>query len=197
MARPLDKIVKGVRLTRDPAIEATIDVARTRPLETLRARAAIVDKQSPDYLPFECLVHLIRHAIRQSNGPLTHNAVANGLLPFLLKRCEANLKVKVSDRIATAQDIREEILTRLALMFANEAAPDGKYRLGAQVAAKVRIAVVTPRLEDAHQVLFPAPSVLKRMSPAQSGRSPTSRSCDTPLRAKPHRRHCDLEWPCT
>lgn len=129
MARPLDKIVKGKRLTRDPAIEAAIDVALGQDLNTLRTRAAVNDTRSPDYLPSECLVHLIRNAIRQSNAPPTHSPVANALLPFLLKRCEANLQRTVLNRIATAQDLRDDILAHLALMFANEAAPDGKYRL--------------------------------------------------------------------
>jgi len=61
MARPLDKIVKGERLKRPPEIEAAIDTALGQDIETIRRRAAIIDETSADYLPTECLVHLIRH----------------------------------------------------------------------------------------------------------------------------------------
>jgi hypothetical protein len=129
MARPLDKIVEGVRLTRDAAIEAAIDVALGQTPVTWRARAAITDRKAPDYLPSECLVHLIRNAMRQSNAEATHNSVANALLPFLLKRCEANLKAKVSSQIATAEDLRADILAAFAVLFAEDLAPDADRKL--------------------------------------------------------------------
>jgi RNA polymerase sigma factor (sigma-70 family) len=125
MARPLDKIVKGAPLKRNPVIEATIDAALRQDLGTLVARAAVSDPNSPDYLPSECLVHLIRNALRQSNGPPTHNTVAHSLLPFLLKRCEANLATKVSNTIPNAKELREEITSNFAVMFANDLTPEG------------------------------------------------------------------------
>lgn len=129
MARPLDKIVKDKRLVRDAKIEAEIDQALGQDLDMLRTRAAVHDEASPDYLHSETLVHLIRHSLRQSNSEPTYNQVANALLPFLLKRCEANLKSKVSSKIGTAETLRADILSEFGLLFVNELAPDGDHKL--------------------------------------------------------------------
>ena len=125
MARPLDKIVNGARLKRNPAMEATIDAALGQDLDGLVGRAGVSDPNSSDQLPSECLVHLIRNALRQSNGPPSHNTVAHALLPFLLKRCEANLATKVSNTIPNAKELREEIISNFAVMFAEDLTPEG------------------------------------------------------------------------
>src|SRR4051794_21043484 len=68
MARPLLKTKEhdGTLYKRLPEIEAAIDAALTQDLETLCRRAKIRDKRATDYLPSECLVHLIRDAHRHN-----------------------------------------------------------------------------------------------------------------------------------
>jgi RNA polymerase sigma factor (sigma-70 family) len=129
MARPLDKIAKGKRLVRDPAIEAAIDLALGQSVETIFTRAAIYDKNSPEYLPSECFVHLIRHARRNSNSQAPDLLVPNVLLRVLLKRCEKNLSFTVSSSIATAADLREEILSEFSALFALDGSAQDKHRL--------------------------------------------------------------------
>lgn len=60
MARPLEKTdADGNPYHRPPSIEAAIDTALAQDLQTQCDRALIRDKKSADYLPPECLVHLI------------------------------------------------------------------------------------------------------------------------------------------
>jgi hypothetical protein len=116
MARPLlKKNEKGV-LTRPPGIEAKIDAALTQDWATLSRRARVTDPRSPDFLPSECLVHLIREAIRRED-----DRVASVLMPQLLNRAEANLLRTVPDsRMRDAEAVRQEILSSLALMFTED-----------------------------------------------------------------------------
>jgi hypothetical protein len=93
MARPLlKKNEKGV-LTRPPGIEAKTDIALAQDWATLSRRARETNPLSPDFLPSECLVHLIRHAIRRSE-----DRTARVLMPQLLKRAEANLTQRNQSR---------------------------------------------------------------------------------------------------
>ncbi len=154
MARPLEKkTVKGKLYVRPPKIEAAIDLALGQDLDTLRHRALIRDTASPEYLPSECLVHLVRNALRQSNRRDPQNIVANTLLGLLIKRCEANLKGAVSSRIASAEDLREEIISRFGELFAEDLAADGKTKLDYyevrfnQAFALFRIDAVRPELK--------------------------------------------------
>lgn len=61
MARPLLKKT----LARPPGIERKIDIALTQDWATLSRRARETNPQSGDFLPSECLVHLLRDAIRR------------------------------------------------------------------------------------------------------------------------------------
>jgi hypothetical protein len=116
MARPLlKKSGKGV-LTRPPGIEAKIDAALTQDWATLSGRARVIDPQSPEFLPSECLVHLIRDALRRSD-----DRVPRVLMPHLLKRAEANLLRTVPDiRMRDAESVRQEILSTLMQMFMDD-----------------------------------------------------------------------------
>ncbi len=118
MARPLTKIdEKGVLYARPSSIEAKIDVALTQDRPTLSQRAKATDRQSSDYLPSQCLVHLIRDAIRRGDHRL-----ASALMPPLLVRCEANLKRTVPDGgLRNAEAVREEILSSFQLLFTDDA----------------------------------------------------------------------------
>lgn len=118
MARPLTKKHKtGVLYARPNSIEATIDTALPQDRRTLSQRAQVNDRSSVDYLPSECLVHLIRDAIRRNDQHL-----ASALMPPLLVRCEANLKRTVPDTgFLNAEGIREEILSSFAQLFTTDA----------------------------------------------------------------------------
>ncbi|MGA9764022.1 MAG: sigma factor-like helix-turn-helix DNA-binding protein [Rhodomicrobium sp.] len=118
MARPLTKRDnKGLLYIRPAGIESKIDEALAQDLAMLAGRAKQTDPAAADYLPSECLVHLIRDAIRTGDFP-----VATKLMPTLLIRCERNLLSTVPDRRwRDAEAIREQILSDLALLFADDA----------------------------------------------------------------------------
>jgi hypothetical protein len=98
-----------------PQIEAAIDAALTQDLETLCRRAKVRDKRSADYLPSECLVHLIREVHRRGEEP-----TRDTLLRQLLERSHANLNKKVDSGIPNASRIRREILNDFAGLFASD-----------------------------------------------------------------------------
>jgi hypothetical protein len=98
---------------RPPNIEAAIDTALRQDLKTISRRSGILDRHSSEYLPSECLVHLIREGRRRNDRVLM-----NELLPHLLGRCEAILKAKVSDKIPNANFLRDEILAQFSELFA-------------------------------------------------------------------------------
>ena len=80
MARPLLKKNGKAVLTRPPGIEGKIDIALTQDWATLARRARETNPQSGDFLPAECLVHLIRDAIHRGE-----DRIARVLMPQLLK----------------------------------------------------------------------------------------------------------------
>jgi hypothetical protein len=126
MARPLLMHKKhGERYAHPPGIESRIDVAVAQDLPTLRQRVLSNDRSSPEFLPSECLVHLIRNA-RHKNDQATLDA----LLPILLTRCEANLEAKIPDSLySNAADLREEILSEFALLFAADGTGNNPHEL--------------------------------------------------------------------
>lgn len=112
MARPLLK--KG--LTRPPGIEAKIDAAISQDWSTLSGRARVTDSRSSDFLPSECLVHLIRDALRRGD-----DRIARVLMPQLLSRAEANLLRTVPDtRMRDAESVRQDILSTLMQKFMDD-----------------------------------------------------------------------------
>ena len=116
MARPLLKKTKGGALKRPPGIETKIDIATAQDWATLSRRARETNSLLPDFLPSECMVHLIRHSIRDGE-----NRIARLLMPQLLKRVEANLERTVPDfRMRDAESVRQEILSTLAMMFTQD-----------------------------------------------------------------------------
>lgn len=115
MAPPLKSIKKdGTPYTRFPAIEAAIDVALTQSLDILRCRARISEPAHPEYMPTECLLHLVRAARLASDV-----ARVNHLLPFLLSRCEDRLRATIPDHSrADAAGLRDDILQDFGLRIA-------------------------------------------------------------------------------
>jgi len=110
MARPLTKTEPDGTLYRRPtAVEAQVDDAIQLKPPDLRRRLLAVDRDDPDYLRSECLVHLLRQGRRAGD-----QALMSAVLPVLLGRCEANLLVTVPDgRMPDATSLRQEILDEL------------------------------------------------------------------------------------
>jgi DNA-directed RNA polymerase specialized sigma24 family protein len=116
MVRPLSKDGQGgTRYERPQAVEAKIAAALNLDSAAVLARAKLSDPKNAEYLSSECLVHLIREALRRRD-----EKTFNTLLPTLLRRCEANLLRTVDDRMPGAAQIREDILSEFGLMFAQD-----------------------------------------------------------------------------
>jgi len=116
MARPLTKRTKGgVLYSLPPAVETDIDRALLDDLATLRRRLLITERASPDYLQSETLVHLIRESIRTAD-----DRRRDVVLPVLLGRCEAILKVKVSDGLPNPEALREAVLSDFSEVLASD-----------------------------------------------------------------------------
>jgi len=124
MARPLEKTTNAKLYTRPPEIEAAADAVLGQDLATQRRRALIRDRHHSEYLPSECLVHLIREAKRRSDDP-----ARDKLLRLLLTRCEANLNVKVDGQITGAVQLREDILGDFAELFAIDGSAEDRHEL--------------------------------------------------------------------
>jgi hypothetical protein len=126
MAQPLSKTKEddGTRYTRFPEVEAAIDIALRQDIETISQRARIRNSKSPQHMPSECLVHLIRHARRGSD-----DHALNTLLPLLLERCHANLNKKVDKDIPNAAMVRRDILRDFSALFAIDGSSDDKLAL--------------------------------------------------------------------
>lgn len=117
MVRPLSRDDQGgTRYRRPQAVEAKLAAVLSLGAETVIARARLTDSAAPEYLPPECLVHLIRDALRRRD-----DRTANALLVILLQRCEARLLRTVPDaRIPGAARVREDILSDFGLMFVHD-----------------------------------------------------------------------------
>ena len=126
MAQPLTKKKEddGTLYTRFPEIEAAIEAALGHDLDRLCRRATIRDQKSSDYLPSECLVHLIRDAHRRGD-----ENKRDKLLPALLERCHAILNKKVDGDIPNAVMLRKQILNDFAALFAFDGSADDKLGL--------------------------------------------------------------------
>src|SRR5262249_21887725 len=121
MIRPLTKhTTKGDCYTRPANIEAAIGAALTLDWPELSRRAAVSDRRSTDYLPSECLVHLIRKAHRDSIV-----TARDQMLLMLLRRCEGTLpKTLRDDRVPNAAYLRDEVLGQLGEKFALDGTGD-------------------------------------------------------------------------
>ena len=117
MVRPLTKHRKnGEVYTRPRIVEDEIDKVVELGPSALKQRLKISNRDEPDYLSSECLVHLIREAIRTNN-----QGVIDLVLPRLLSRCETILLVKVpDDEFPDAEGLRDEILSEFGEMLASD-----------------------------------------------------------------------------
>lgn len=125
MAQPLTKTRRnGSLYHRPPGIEAIIDAALLQDLATQAQRALIRDYGSADYMPSECLLHLIRDARRRDD-----DAAFDALLPLLLARCEANLNSRVDPAIPGAKELRREILAEFSELLAIDGTSEDTHKL--------------------------------------------------------------------
>src|SRR5882757_395639 len=101
MPRALNKVLKGgAGYKRPPEIEASIEAALGQSLDEQLRRANIRDPADADYMPSECLLHLVREARLASDK----RAVERLLTP-LLKRCERRLMRSIPDSWSDAQGL--------------------------------------------------------------------------------------------
>ena len=116
MVRPLTKCRKdGARYVRPQAVATAIEVALPEDPATLRKRLLVTDKALPDYLSSECLVHLIRDALRRKDDERLDRA-----LPVLLGRCEVNLRTRIANSLPNADHLREEVLSEFSELLASD-----------------------------------------------------------------------------
>lgn len=115
MARSLNrKREEGGFYTRRPEIEACIDGALTRSPETIFRRAAIRNVRDPDYMPMECLLHLMREARLGKD-----KSRESKLYVLFMSRCEARLKRVIPDGSRTdAAGLRDEVMFNFNVLFA-------------------------------------------------------------------------------
>ncbi len=122
MVTPLRKSTqKGKKYRRDSDVEAAISVVSAQSLATILARATVRHPKADGYLPSECLVYLVREALREKD-----ESRYRALLKMLLDRCEFTLKRHVAeDAFPDAALLRTEILSDFASLFVeNWANPD-------------------------------------------------------------------------
>ena len=119
MARSLTKRTRnGDLYTRPANIEVALDAALALDWPALHQRSLVRDQRSTNYIPSECLVHLIRRAHRDH-----HATIRDQLLEILLGRCEVTLTARVPDGLVpNAAYVRDEVLGRLGELFAEDGA---------------------------------------------------------------------------
>lgn len=117
MARQLTrKDQQGKLYVRPRAIENKIDGALGQNWQVIKARSAQHDKNSPDYLPNEALLHLARAAVRSADLKLSDIAMG-----ALLKRAEKALEKKIPDNaIPHAVSVRENAMDDFVTMVAQD-----------------------------------------------------------------------------
>jgi hypothetical protein len=121
MAQPLTKRKgDGALYTRPARIEAKIDLALDQAWPVILAWAAETDPKHADFLPNECLVHLIRKAHRDGA-----ERERDRLLRHLLGRARIFLLATLpNQRAPNADYVRKETLGRLGELFAEDMTGD-------------------------------------------------------------------------
>ncbi|HMO11131.1 MAG TPA: sigma factor-like helix-turn-helix DNA-binding protein [Actinotalea sp.] len=106
----------GAPYTRPRSIEREITDALALAPKVVVTRAAVGDESSPEYLSCECLVHLMRDAVRRKDDDLRDR-----LLTILFQRCEQKLQAAIPDgRKANAAHLRDEVLGRFGELIAED-----------------------------------------------------------------------------
>jgi hypothetical protein len=151
-------------------------------------------------LPSECLVHLIREAIRRRD-----DAARDALRPLLFARCEAHLNAKIDGQIAGAVELRADILGDFAEFLAIDGSPDDRHELDFfevrfnRAFATFRITRVRSELSHLNnQTPLPEPSdeialIEREMGDEVLARLPPPRSSEISLRFLPA---VSFAWSC-
>lgn len=128
MALPLTKKIRETDrvLQRDKCIDAEIDEALALSPDRLKMRLAVRKSAEPGFLRSETLVHLVRHTIRIDDKQLS-----TAVITVLFKRCEANLRSKISESLPDAKSIREGVMEQLAKLIAQDGTGKTTNRLDA------------------------------------------------------------------
>ena len=125
MARPLLKRkADGSAYTRPPEVEAAVDEVLALSATARVARAEILDRKAPGFLPKEALVYLIRDAKRVDD-----QATLSKLFTILARRCEEVLARRVPDSYPNAVDIRADVLSKLGELVAEDDTGTDPHRL--------------------------------------------------------------------
>lgn len=126
MARALTKTdLSGKLYIRPGDVEAAIDAAIKQDLDTSAKRAWISNPDKAEFLPMECLVHLLRDAGRRRDDHTMRT-----LMPPLLARCENLLRAKIPDNsFPNAPELREDILGDFSLLFAEDGSKENSDEL--------------------------------------------------------------------
>jgi len=110
----------GLALRRPDRIEAEIAQALGADEDELLRRAAVRDGEDDGYMSSECMVHLIRHHLHRLPPGEGSRNLAERLVEHLLRRTAAELRGSVRGFPgSTLDDVREEVLGRLALLLAD------------------------------------------------------------------------------
>lgn len=110
----------GLALRRPDPIEAEIALALGFDEDELLRRAAVRDGEDDGYMSSECMVHLIRHHLHRAPPEEGSRHLAERLVEHLLRRTAAELRGSVRGFAgSTLDEVREEILGRLALLLAD------------------------------------------------------------------------------
>ncbi len=126
MARKLTKCDRnGKPYVRPGKVEAEIDAVSKLSAEVLQERLNLTKPGKSGYISSECLVYLVREALRSKNDDWLHAP-----LHALLARCRAILMTRISDKmIPDAEGVREEILGRFGEMLAEDKSGGNPRRL--------------------------------------------------------------------
>ena len=115
--RPVEPLRKttadGQTLRRPTAVESQIAEVLVSGVDEVRRRAVINDADDPRFLLPECLVYLIRAAVREGRPEWVDE-----LAPRLLARCERSLRRSIRGFDAVGEEeAREDTLGRLAVLL--------------------------------------------------------------------------------
>src|SRR4051812_48890940 len=126
MVRPLTRCRKdGRRYERPALIEEKIAAALSQPVSVVKDRAAIGDRDADNYLPAECLLHLVRDARRRGD-----KQKVNDLSNLIFIRCERIVRAKLRrDSYENPDPIVDGVLEQLLELFAIDSTDLDKHKL--------------------------------------------------------------------
>jgi hypothetical protein len=125
LAEPLrkKKLEDGSIYQRPPNVEAALDVLLLLPIDEFVQRCAITSRGDPEYVPSECLLHVLRGVARLTNGD-HFEALFGFLRQRILKALPPVERFAPGDRRASesaaAADIRDAVLAQFDEMLCRD-----------------------------------------------------------------------------